>query len=331
MLVPLRRWLSVPHMSRCGAGLSLLIALAVLLQLAAGVGRILPGSRGAGNHPLGLAICPGGRPAYFLRWLLLRIPGDLPGGGGTDPVASAHACGRRRGLRRFFRPRQRRAGPVRPRGGGRGQARCSGACHRTGGPGTRGAGRRRLRGRDSGTRIRVRPAADRRHGSLGGYPRSRLPGRLLGRRTIQGQVPRPRGLARGTGGVPGFGISHPGVVLAPAPLGLGSARHGAVLGRRGLRGLGRSRRPRSENERGRADRRFRDRDGVHPAHGAARRRRRPDPGAATGPVVQRRLARGRGGRRVYLPGPVPVATDACRADPAADPAGDGKAARAPCR
>jgi hypothetical protein len=38
MLVPLRRWLSVPHMSRCGAGLSLLIALAVLLQLAAGVG-----------------------------------------------------------------------------------------------------------------------------------------------------------------------------------------------------------------------------------------------------------------------------------------------------
>jgi hypothetical protein len=38
MLVPLRRWLSVPHMSRRGAGLSLLIALAVLLQLAAGVG-----------------------------------------------------------------------------------------------------------------------------------------------------------------------------------------------------------------------------------------------------------------------------------------------------
>jgi uncharacterized membrane protein YbhN (UPF0104 family) len=38
MLVPLRRWLSVPHMSRCGAGLSLLIALAVLLQLAAGTG-----------------------------------------------------------------------------------------------------------------------------------------------------------------------------------------------------------------------------------------------------------------------------------------------------
>ena len=38
MLVPLRRWLSVPHMSRGGAGLSLLIALAVLLQLAAGVG-----------------------------------------------------------------------------------------------------------------------------------------------------------------------------------------------------------------------------------------------------------------------------------------------------
>jgi hypothetical protein len=38
MLVPLRRWLSVPHMSRGGAGLSMLIALAVLLQLAAGVG-----------------------------------------------------------------------------------------------------------------------------------------------------------------------------------------------------------------------------------------------------------------------------------------------------
>ena len=38
MLVPLRRWISVPHMSRCGAGLSLLIVLAVLLQLAAGVG-----------------------------------------------------------------------------------------------------------------------------------------------------------------------------------------------------------------------------------------------------------------------------------------------------
>jgi hypothetical protein len=38
MLVPLRRWLSLPHMSRCGAGLSMLIALAVLLQLAAGVG-----------------------------------------------------------------------------------------------------------------------------------------------------------------------------------------------------------------------------------------------------------------------------------------------------
>jgi hypothetical protein len=38
MLVPLRRWLSVPHMSRRSAGLSLLIALAVLLQLAAGVG-----------------------------------------------------------------------------------------------------------------------------------------------------------------------------------------------------------------------------------------------------------------------------------------------------
>ncbi len=38
MLVPLRRWLSVPHMSRRGAGLSLFIALAVLLQLAAGVG-----------------------------------------------------------------------------------------------------------------------------------------------------------------------------------------------------------------------------------------------------------------------------------------------------
>jgi uncharacterized membrane protein YbhN (UPF0104 family) len=38
MMVPLRRWLSVPHMSRCGAGLSVLIALAVLLQLAAGVG-----------------------------------------------------------------------------------------------------------------------------------------------------------------------------------------------------------------------------------------------------------------------------------------------------
>ena len=38
MLVPLRRWLSVPHMSRRGAELSLLIALAVLLQLAAGVG-----------------------------------------------------------------------------------------------------------------------------------------------------------------------------------------------------------------------------------------------------------------------------------------------------
>ena len=38
MLVPLRRWLSVPHMSRCRAGLSLLLALAVLLQLAAGVG-----------------------------------------------------------------------------------------------------------------------------------------------------------------------------------------------------------------------------------------------------------------------------------------------------
>jgi uncharacterized membrane protein YbhN (UPF0104 family) len=38
MLVPLRRWLSVPHMSRCGAGLALLIALAVLLQLAAGTG-----------------------------------------------------------------------------------------------------------------------------------------------------------------------------------------------------------------------------------------------------------------------------------------------------
>ena len=38
MLVSLRRWLSVPHMSRCGAVLSVLIALAVLLQLAAGVG-----------------------------------------------------------------------------------------------------------------------------------------------------------------------------------------------------------------------------------------------------------------------------------------------------
>ena len=85
-------------------------------------GRILPGGRGAGKHPLGLAMCPGGRPARFLRWLLLRLPGDLPGGRGTDPVASAYACGRRGGLRRFLRPRQGRSGPVCPRGGGRGQA-----------------------------------------------------------------------------------------------------------------------------------------------------------------------------------------------------------------
>jgi uncharacterized membrane protein YbhN (UPF0104 family) len=38
MPVPLRRWLSVPHVRRRGAELSLLIALAALLQLAAGVG-----------------------------------------------------------------------------------------------------------------------------------------------------------------------------------------------------------------------------------------------------------------------------------------------------
>jgi uncharacterized membrane protein YbhN (UPF0104 family) len=38
MAVRLRRWLSVPHMRRCGAGLSVLIALAALLELAAGAG-----------------------------------------------------------------------------------------------------------------------------------------------------------------------------------------------------------------------------------------------------------------------------------------------------
>src|SRR5437667_2146714 len=38
MAVRLRRWLSVPHIRRRGAGLSVLIAFAALLELAAGAG-----------------------------------------------------------------------------------------------------------------------------------------------------------------------------------------------------------------------------------------------------------------------------------------------------
>ena len=126
MAVRLRRWLSVPHMRRCGAGLSALIALAALLELAAGA---------AVDHLVGFSRVRSVLGDVQWAWLVVlvgalavSVTGDHFAYRGIFHVEEGPECpdGNARGrggrLRRSFRSRPRCPGPARA-GGGRAGAR----------------------------------------------------------------------------------------------------------------------------------------------------------------------------------------------------------------
>ena len=188
--------------------------------------------RAAGARPvsLGVAARAGGWLAGVVRRLLLRLPGDLPRGGRTDAGGPADA--RRRGGRfwRVPRTRRRRARPVRAGSSRRRLRGCQGAGRRAGRDGTRRAGDRRVRRGHRRAPLGDRPPAGRLHDSLGGAADPRVPHRLLGRRTLPGQVRGQGGLARQARYFPGLHPPHQGIVCSSRALGIGSRGNGAVLG-----------------------------------------------------------------------------------------------------
>ena len=70
-------------------------------------------------------------------------------------------------------------------------------------------------GGDHPARDRARPAAARLHAALGGPASSRNPDRLLGRRAVPRPVPRPRRLAGQGRYLPRLDTPHPGAVRPP--------------------------------------------------------------------------------------------------------------------
>ena len=122
------------------------------------------------------------------------------------------------------------------------------------------------------------------------------------------------GLAGEARYLPGLDPHHPGAVRPPAALGVCAVRHGAVLGGGRAGHLGGAGHVRRSDERGRAVRRLRHRDGVHPPDRAAGRRGRAGSGAAADHLGHGRAVRGSCGRlfvyrvlALLLPMPVSLA------------------------